>query len=440
MTIHSDWSRLLHEECPEAFLQKPPKIRMEVGVIDGHLQLMALHKDLPSWDAFVQYLFVNPIKKLFSAGCPRVVMCFDCYDHVPSYKSMTQLKRVHRGPVAVFDSSHSLPARIPEDPMLFLMNRNFKIKVVEMVCAKLPGLIELEEGQELLIDYKTVVCYRYGGCNIPRLMEEFAPMGESDVKFCRYVTKYGNALVHAIDGDYLAIALLYYTMHELHLHNQIYIFRQLAVLPTTATRKKRKTTEEKPKKQKCWVDIQALFLTILQTMRRCVSSLPQSLGNGERQLTEADVVHAVVLFMLCAGTDFSRPLPWLGPKRLWDHLPSVAMQLILSVPAGGSMLQEELLLHAVIAKLYQRVFTKHVSPSAKTLPKVLVQLKHSKLAASVKAKMPSVPQVVTTIKNLRWVLQYWKTYNGKVPTPLDGYNGYLQDPTSRQITYNDLLQ
>jgi hypothetical protein len=91
-----------------------------VGVIDGHLQLMSLHKGLPSWDAFLQYLFVKPVLQLFKAGCPRVVLCFDCYDYVPAYKAMTQLKRVHHHttdkPVCTFNPDDGLPASIPEVP------------------------------------------------------------------------------------------------------------------------------------------------------------------------------------------------------------------------------------------------------------------------------------------------------------------------------------
>jgi len=62
MTIHSDWARLLHEECPQAFLQHTPKKHFGVGVIDGHLQLMCLHAGLNTWEAFIQCLFVRPIK------------------------------------------------------------------------------------------------------------------------------------------------------------------------------------------------------------------------------------------------------------------------------------------------------------------------------------------------------------------------------------------
>jgi hypothetical protein len=92
MTIHSDWARLLKEECPRAFLTNTPRSKFGVGIIDGHLQLMCLHNKLSSWKCFVNYLFLRPIMKLFDAGCPRVVLCFDCYDNVPVYKNMTQLK------------------------------------------------------------------------------------------------------------------------------------------------------------------------------------------------------------------------------------------------------------------------------------------------------------------------------------------------------------
>jgi len=63
MTIHSDWARLLYDECPQAFCPSiPEKKEFGVGVIDGHLQLMCLHTGLKTWETFLQYLFVYPIK------------------------------------------------------------------------------------------------------------------------------------------------------------------------------------------------------------------------------------------------------------------------------------------------------------------------------------------------------------------------------------------
>ena len=55
-------------------------------------------------------------------------------------------------------------------------------------------------------------------------------MGESDVKFTRYVHAYGNLLVHAIDGDYMMIALLYYARTAAPAAtNRIHIYRQVTL-------------------------------------------------------------------------------------------------------------------------------------------------------------------------------------------------------------------
>ena len=452
MTIHSDWSRIFHEECPEAFHLTIPQKSPKVGVIDGHLQLMCLHKGLASWTAFLQYLFIKPIMLLFAAGCPRVVLCFDCYDNVPLYKSMTQIKRVNaKRQVCVFNPEHGLPARIPDDPMLFLMNRDFKIKLVEMICERVPAMIQaqMKETQELIIDYKRAVVYSHKGA-IPRVMDEIEPMGESDVKFCRYVDLYGNALVHAIDGDYLAIALLYYTKRAPVFGpcNQIHIFRQLATLPETSSQKnknkKSKTApvvvaEKKRKIVKCWVDVQLLYITIVQSMWQSVGHQPLNVHTNAA-FSNADAVHAAVFLMLLAGTDFSRSLPWLGPKRMWDNLPNIVASLLQAAPAdmAADDATIDMCLDLVIAKLYRVVFAKHCSRTAMcSLEQTLAVLHGSTLSDSVKGKFPSREQAVTTVQNVMWVMAYWKTHNGMIATPLDGSNGFARCPVSQQVMFAD---
>jgi len=416
MTIHSDWARLLKEECPEAFSVNTPRHKYGVGVIDGHLQLMCLHGKLPSWDAFVKYLFLKPINKLFEAGCPKVVLCFDCYDNVPAYKNMTQLKRAKGFKVCVFDARQDLPSFIPEDAMLYLMNRDFKKKVIDMVCDKLPQMLQLKAGQELLVDYKRVIKYSGDNCQeaspllfggggsevkklIPTIVHDLAPMGESDVKFARYVDLYGSALVHAIDGDYLIIALLYYCTHGIMPDNKIFIFRQMSSLDKKIAPKKSSSSAPASKKSKikhdddddyghadgdkkrvvvvvnsknkkegggppkCWVDMQLLYLTISQCMWQGARGdvKPINVKTG-RPFSDKDAVHSAILLMLCAGTDFSRPLPLVGPKRIWDNLPWFSHSLLQSAPWDED-LDESLFLDGVIAKLYANVFEKHVHPS-----------------------------------------------------------------------------
>jgi hypothetical protein len=488
MTIHTDWARLLHEECPEAFLKNIPRLRYGVGVIDGHLQLMCLHTKLPSWDAFIKYLFLKPIKTLFDAGCPRVVLCFDCYDNVPVYKNMTQLKRAGKTAqqVCVFDASQDLPKNIPDDPMLYLMNRDFKIKVIDMVCKRIPQMIELQGNQEFIIDYKRVIQYNRQNKMIPVSMEDLKPMGESDVKFIRYVNLFGNALIHAIDGDYLAIALLYYAKYaEICNTNKIYIYRQLSSLKTKQSSsvappaKKLKLQQnddgsgfnyqlavkvvnttspyfdsDRKKTEKCWVDMQLLFATISQ----CVWQSLRSVGgrpincNTMLPFTDGDAVYSAVFLMLCAGTDFSRGFPFIGPKRIWEALPLISTTLLQitsnETPSANAdddlsslkRMQEKMIMDAVIAKIYKCVYANHLSGKVQSLKNMRDQILRSTLSDSTKAKLPTEEQTVTTIKNVLWVMEYWQTHNDAVKTPLDGSNGFVLCPTTRKITFSDLVQ
>lgn len=448
MTIHSDWARLLRDECPEAFYAQPPDdVAFDVGVIDGHLQLMCLHAGFGTWEVFLHALFVRPIERMFAAGCKTAVLCFDAYEHVPAYKAMTQLKRVQaHGSTAAFDAHQALPLDIPADAMGFLLNRNFKLRVVEYVCALLPLRVKLEAHQRLLIDYRRVIEYTpalSAGAPVPDLVS----MGESDVKFVRYVERHGNALVHAVDGDYMAIALLYYaTCGGLRGDNRIFLFRQGSAMAKEEEeggggRKRKKAcgnaaalSEEEEKKtptrhaKKCWVDMQLLYITIAQHVRLA----------GARQLpceNDGAAVYACVSLMLCAGTDFSRGLPLLGPKRMWEHLPLVADALLEGAHATTG-LDVQLLALEVVEALYGAVFSRHVT--SRCGGGALAQLRAtSRLAASTVARLPSDAQIHTTLRNVAWVMRYWRAYNSVVPAPLDGSNGFVRCPVTGRPVFAD---
>ena len=477
MTIHSDWSRLLHEECPEAFhLQIPDGVRFDVGVIDGHLQLMCLHAGFGTWEGFLYALFVRPIQRLFAAGCPTVVLCFDAYDFVPAYKSMTQLKRVARAAAATdFAPGQDLPETIPDDAMSYLLNRNFKLSIVKLALDNVPRLLQrtlaADPRRRLLIDYKTVVEYAAETQLVPRRIDDLAPLGESDIKYARYVERYGSALVHAVDGDYLAIALLYYAACGVRDDNRIFLFRQLSLLgggqalpdsssssdddddkhsgDTTTDEAEEPPKVAPPKKKKrkrnpkCWVDMQLLYGVVGTAVKQAATGLPLDPRTGA-EFTMADAVHAAVALMLCAGTDFSRPLPQLGPKRLWEHLPAIAPYLVQSAPLGAPP-NAELFGCAVVGRVYRKVFEKHVRPllmrdSAPSLEAVLTHLRErSQLAPSTRARLPTPEQIDVTLRNIAWVISYWMALNSRVPTPLDGENGFVQCPTTRRITFTDLL-
>jgi len=116
MTIHSDWSRILHEECEEAFSKSAPQCALDIGVIDGHLQLMRLDARMETWECFVRNQFLKPIQTLFNLGCPRVVLCFDNYGAVPVYKTMTQTTRTSKYVIKNFGPRTSCRKRSQRTP------------------------------------------------------------------------------------------------------------------------------------------------------------------------------------------------------------------------------------------------------------------------------------------------------------------------------------
>lgn len=322
------------------------------------------------------------------------------------------------------------------------MNRHFKKKVIDMVCDRVPSTLQLGPDQVLIVDYRCVIEYAGGTGCIPTPLTDMVPMGESDVKFARYVRKYGNALVHAIDGDYLMIALLYYCSSDrLAPHNRIHIYRQLASpLDAECTVSKRTITgASKPVSKKppmCWVDVQMLYCVIHSCMRQGASA--QLISSERTPANDQQLVRSAVFFMLLAGTDFSRPLPLLGPKRLWTYLPDVMASLVAATAEGE--LVADLLYDGVVAAMYAVLFEKHVVRRPRggaVLCDVLRQLQASALSQTTKGRLPALEQVECTAKNIQWVVKYWETVNGHVETPLSGENGYVRAPHTRGVMFAD---
>ena len=278
---------------------------------------------------------------------------------------------------------------------------------------------------------------------IPTPVLGMHPMGESDVKFVRYVDRYGNGLIHAIDGDYMPIALMYYTQNVPdRTKNRMHIYRQLAVQKSGSDSKKRKADSEdafvgvgRSATKMCWVDMQLIYYVINGAMRQSVSG---DVLNPVTQMeySDGDRIRAAVLLIILAGTDFSRNLPLLGPKRLWETLPIITPALL----AGATTNTEHFIVNGVIAAAYKEVFEKHVGGSRQcTFESIMRQLACSKLAQSTKEKFPNMSKTLCTIKNAKWVMQYWGTINASVPTPLDGENGYMLNAMQNGVMFADSL-
>lgn len=107
MTIDSGWIKLFKSSNSSAFSQTLT-IRPDVAFIDGQIRLQK-GKHITTWHDLVKFNFAKTVEKWFAMGAARVVLAFDCYDHVPACKSMTQTKRRKHMPDIKVNPFDSLP-------------------------------------------------------------------------------------------------------------------------------------------------------------------------------------------------------------------------------------------------------------------------------------------------------------------------------------------
>ena len=184
--------------------------------------------------------------------------------------------------------------------------------------------------------------------------------------------------------------------------------------------------------------MQLLFHTIAVSIRQCIARGAEPLDPRTASAAPPRAPRPrPSTAAWCAGTDFSRSLPLLGPKRLWDHLAVVAVPLLQAAPLGAAP-DFEAIEDAVIGVLYGSVFGNHVKGDLPSLQGVLGCLRSApKLSATTHGRLPTPAQVRVTLQNIAWVMQYWSTYNAAVATPLDGTHGFVRCPRTAQIAFAD---
>eukprot|EP00961_Rhodomonas_salina_P044911 603234-Rhodomonas_salina.2 len=205
MTIHSDWAKAIKIRYPHCFRQSlPPTCNAKNGIIDGHIQLMGAY-NVKTWDQFLNSQFLRPISQLFASGCTTVVLLFDNRMAVSPYKGMTQYKRCKKYQDVNFSRSDPLPQNIPEQWLDHMMNRNFKDKVISFVCERIQALVKPAKERTLIVDFKGPPKLYTDATGCPQDIMNLTELGESDIKFARYVHILGNSIVYATDGDYIPI-------------------------------------------------------------------------------------------------------------------------------------------------------------------------------------------------------------------------------------------
>jgi hypothetical protein len=321
--------------------------------------------------------------------------------HRARYKSIEQALRTARSKSFAFSGGDQLGPG-PPGPEVWqsaLQNRVYKTHVISAVCNMLARTYRpAGHGSEFLIDFVDTIRLRlHEGAVVRERMAEMKPMGESDVKFQRYARLYKSILVESIDSDVLLIACLYVQRCPEH---SVYVRRfatRVADDADAPAQKGGKRARPEPKRREYEIiDVRAMLGLLHVAVRQAVGD--------EVVVPRHHVTNMIVLVTLLAGSDFSRKLPLVGARYLWEQLPALLPMLIMASNACSDepefRVDEELWLDLVLREVYRLKFEKHVRAITddSTLDDVLEQIDSSSLSARTKQQIPTRAQAACTLQ------------------------------------------
>jgi len=150
-----------------------------------------------------------------------------------------------------------------------------------------------------------------------------------------------------------------------------------------------------------------------------------------QQVSQAHLTAMLSFMVLLCGCDYSKKLPRIGVKSLWDNMDVVvpAMMQCTSYVDNVFAVDTEVSINGLIASLYARIYTKHVALASTSninnMDAVLARLHASTLSDKTKNDLPTHDSLNTTLRNIEWVINYWSIENGDPICPIDGTNGFL---------------
>ena len=404
MTIDSSWIACLKEEIPAAFTSHPP-FQPDAVFIDGQIRLMpAGIEGVVSWEEYIQRQFVRGIERYFQKGVSCVVLAFDDYAHVPSAKNMTQAKRRKHVPALDFHARDCLPPCVPpgEEFTRCISNRAFKCKVIQLVVHRLVSNLQCADGQCLVVDYAGPPVRHYARSTgrasepIPGLR---GGLGEADVKFAPYLELYPKLQVDSVDGDSVPIALL---QLERGFSGRVSVLRLQTRVKGSEPPVKRTSGggEKRPGRVYEYVDVRLLYEMLTGIV------VPQCVGRAAQSSHAGQEISLLVCLIGLSGTDFTRGLPLVSGKSLYDFLPDLWARLCRSYDAQSRQLSPDAAVDLLVSRIYHAKFPNHAPDAG--IAEVLSSLQGSKLSEKTKARLPSPEVLRCTVRNVNWLLRYWR--------------------------------
>jgi len=434
MTIDSSWIACFKEEIPAAFTPHPC-FKPDAVFVDGQIRLMPSSIDsVMSWDDYIKRQFERVLQRYFERGVSCVILAFDDYAHVPSAKNMTQFKRRRHVPSLDFSARDCLPPCVPrgEEFTRCISNRTFKAKLIQLVIHRLTTNLRCADGQCLVVDYAGSPVRHYSADSRlpPEPIAEFGPLGEADVKFVRYTEIYDKLQVDSVDGDSIPIALL--LMEKGHAGKISVLRMQTRVKshggdaepaskkPKTAPSQSVAQVDKKPAARVYeYVDVRLLFDCLVSMV------IPQCVGRASLASHQGQEISMLVCLVGLSGTDFTRGLPLVSGKTLYEFLPSLWMRLCRCYDPSARQLVPDAALNLLVSRIYHLKFQKHSAD--REMAEVLSSLMSSKLSVKTKERLPSADVVRCTLQNTNWLLRYWRELDP--PDPVQPQFGFCRTRT-----------
>lgn len=430
MTIDSTWIASFKEEAPEAFTKHIP-FQPKAAFCDGQIRLMRGHtQGLLTWDDYIWQQFQSHVSKFYrNHNVSVVILAFDDYAHVPEAKCMTQLKRRRHIPKLEILAREPLPPVCPcgQRWEQSIANRVFKAKVIARVVEVLPNLLNLQPGQQLIIDYAgTPIEYTPGpdGALITRELPHLCPLGEADIKFLRYADIYRDLLVDSVDGDSIPIALLHTeaAMRDLTRGSmnpddlrgappRVCIYRITTRVqgeddPPAKRAKTEAKTETKTDTKISRRTFEYVSIPLLHSKLRDV--VMQCMGRVRPASHDGHLMSMLVGLIGLTGTDFSRQMPQVSGKSVFGFLPDLVPLLLISYDPARMQFDVAQTADRLVTGIYTAKFSSHIKARPATLEHALGLLRSSKLSQRTVNSLPSSQQIRCTVRNVNWILRYWR--------------------------------
>lgn len=405
MTIDAGWTRVLKTECPNAFTFDIPRVPAVVA-IDMQTKLQP-PTGITSWRQFMDVMVFNTIDRAFATGASVVVAAWDNYEFVPAAKNMTQRKRTQRVPTYDFDPNNPLPHKLPENWAGAIRNRNFKVKVIQLIIVNIADRYGADTHRSVAIDFVGPVQVVGKPIDLPALLSRTEPVpkrGECDIKLFTWMPPPGAGplLIVSIDADFLPLSLL-------HLHSCPEADIMLYRMTTTVAKRKRETFSKYE------------FVSMPEIARFVSAQCPS--------------IPSFCAMVAAIGCDFTENLPRIGPERLWK-MRGLFSRMDLTSEAG---------LMLMLCKAYHETFRK----SCRVPPRALathsasteeaLDLYHQTVAAVVSNSRVSLKtrdallsplRAQSHCRNTLWTLAYW-TLLHDYPDPIDPHFGFCYDEKGR---------